>query len=298
MVESPWCIIVNSNTCKKEWNKWEKIIVKSKVHCTVYYTYSLEELEHQIKSTLDQGYRHYLFAGGDGTLHHGGNLLLKHGDQLHELIFSVLSCGTGNDWKRTFGIHKNHFIEILRKRNSRPFKLLKLEWPDKRESYAFNMIGAALDAAVVKSINDQPLMNQGGFLKYPLALLRTLLNKNTWKATLNVDDKIYTGDWLTIEAGFGKYCGGGMFVLPHATNDSPGLLLVRPKSLLRILTSIHKLYNGNIADQPEANAINFSRIEIVEGDQPVPLEADGEWLGYAPVIITSVKSNLRVLTAD
>ena len=148
------------------------------------------------------------------------------------------------------------------------------------------MVGGGLDAAVVNSI-DNSRFRLGGFLKYPIALLMTLMKPHKWFASIVVDEKTFEGDWLTIEAGFGKYCGGGMYVLPHAKENSAALLLMKPKSLGRIITSIRKLYNGNIGDQKEAITMSFSKIEVLTSDDHIPLEADGEWLGYSPVTITT-----------
>jgi len=296
MLQNPWCVIVNAESCKAGWKKWQQLLIASKVHCSVCYTHSLADLENEIRSHLEQGYRQYLFAGGDGTLHHGGNLLMQHaGEKSGEIILGILPCGTGNDWKRTFGVPPQSLLTSLHERKSVPLHLLKLEWPDGNIRYAFNMIGAGLDAAVVNHINMHPALNKIGFLKYPVALMQTLLKEKKWEAVINVDDKIFEGDWLTIEAGFGKYCGGGMYVLPHASADVPGLLIMRPKSIFRIAASINKLYNGKIARQPEAIALHFSKIEIGMKQKSVPVEADGESLGYSPVVITPVYNALRIL---
>lgn len=290
-----WCIIVNLNTCKvSTWRRWQKKLDMHSIDYTVYSSYTISTVSHILSQLVSTGHRHFIFAGGDGTLHHGGNLLIEHaGEQAKELTIGVLPCGTGNDWWRTFGVHEAKFIECLRQRKSAPMHLLKLEWPNGTYQYAFNMMGAALDAAVVLSIDEQRSLNQTGVLKYPLALIKTLMKKKKWYAPIRVDNKLYEGEWLTVEADFGKYCGGGMYVLPHASENVPGLLLIRPKSVLRILTSIQKLYNGKIAEQPEATATHFSSIEILDHEHPLPLEADGEWLGYSPVKITVQNSILN-----
>jgi len=90
---------------------------------------------------------------------------------------------------------------------------------------------------------------------------------------------------LTIQAGFGKYCGGGMYVLPHAESNRAALLLMKPKSIGKMITSLSKLYNGKIAEQKEAIALHFTSMEINHTGIPIPIEADGEWLGYSPVKI-------------
>lgn len=286
--ESPWCIIVNLQTCNfRKWKKWQSLLDTNKIAYQLYFTHSISELSVLLDDLFVSNNKYYLFAGGDGTLHHGGNLLFHHAaGQSRELVIGLLPCGTGNDWVRTFGVAHHRMIESLRYKKTVPLNVLKLQWPDGSIRFAFNMVGGGLDAAVVNSI-DNSNYRFGGFLKYPVALLRTLMKPHKWSGTIVVDDKSFEGDWLTIEAGFGKYCGGGMYVLPHASANSAALLLMKPKSLARIFTSIQKLYDGKIGDQEEAITMSFSKIEILTTNHHIPIEADGEWLGYSPVTIST-----------
>jgi len=286
--ELPWCVIVNLQTCNfRKWKRWQSLLDANKISYQLYFTPTISELSILLNELLVSHNRYYLFAGGDGTLHHGGNLLLHHAaGRSHELVLGLLPCGTGNDWVRTFGIAHHRMIESLRVRKTVPLNVLKLQWPDGSFRFAFNMVGGGLDASVVNSI-DNSSFRLGGFLKYPIALLRTLMKPHKWSGSITVDKKTFEGDWLTIEAGFGKYCGGGMYVLPHAKENSAALLLMKPKSLARIITSIRKLYDGKIGNQKEAVTMSFSQIEILTSVHHIPLEADGEWLGYSPVTINT-----------
>ena len=72
-------------------------------------------------------------------------------------------------------------------------------------------------------------------------------------------------------------------MLPHAREDSPGLLLMKPKSLWKILISTPKIYSGEIIHDKRAIAKHFEVIDIRHEDKPIPLEADGEFMGYSPV---------------
>ncbi|MEO5905800.1 MAG: diacylglycerol kinase family protein [Saprospiraceae bacterium] len=203
---SPWCVIANLSTCSKGWQKWKLKLETYGIPHSFHLTYSLEEVSAVIRHQLNQQRHHFLFAGGDGTLHHGGNLLLQlSGELSKKLIIGVLPCGSGNDWARTFGITEEHIITALKQRSSTDLNLLLVEFPDGRKHYAFNMVGGALDAAVVESLNATKFKIPGS-VKYPIALLKTLMKPHVWYGSLNVDGKILNGDWMTIQAGFGKYC--------------------------------------------------------------------------------------------
>lgn len=108
----------------------------------------------------------------------------------------------------------------------------------------------------------------------------------------------FKGEWLTIQAGFGKYCGGGMYVLPHAEEIKAALLMMKPKSLWRLLTSLPKLYNGKVSQQKEAIALHFSVMEINHYGAPIPIEADGEALGSTPLKLKVVTGILNRLSYE
>jgi len=295
--DQPWCIIVNLSTCSdREWKHWQSVLEKNGIPYTAHLTASLDQVSGILSTLLEAGHRRFLFAGGDGTIHQGGNLLLRlAGDKSSLITIGVLPSGTGNDWVRTFGIQSNKIVASLKAGQTVPLNLIKLTWPDGRERYAFNMVGGALDAAVVDSLLKSK-WNIPGSIKYPIALAKTLLKSHRWNGTIVIDEKIYPGDWLTIQAGFGKYCGGGMYILPHAAENKAAVLLMKPKSIGRLLISLTKLYNGKIAQQKEAIALHFSTIEINHSGVPIPIEADGEWLGMSPVTLKACHGVLQRLT--
>ena len=263
---------------------------------TAHLTDSIEQASAIQSVLLRAGKRHFLFVGGDGTVHHCGNLLLRlAGDQSGQLTIGVLPGGTGNDWVRSFGIDSKKIVASLKAVKTVPLNLIKLTWPDGREHYAFNMVGGALDAAVVDSLSKSKLKIPGK-IKYPIELIKTLLKPHRWTGTFIIDGNKYSGDWLTMQAGFGKYCGGGMYVLPHATDDKAGVLLMKSKSIFRLITSLTKLYNGKIAEQEGAVALDFSGIEISHSRIPIPIEADGEFLGFSPVKLEVCYGVLHRLT--
>jgi diacylglycerol kinase family enzyme len=278
-----WCVIVNQITCKNGWKKWISFLEENSIMHTRHHTRSLDEVRQVIETAYRTGNRRFLFVGGDGTVHHGVNILLTvSGNESREIIMGVLPCGTGNDWVRTFGISKKQLAIGLKEEYTAPMNVMKATWPDGRVHYGINMVGGALDASVVALLKKAPIKIPS-YIIYPYGLFRALLKPHTWKGKIRIDGHEENGTWLTIQAGFGKYCGGGMYVLPHAREDSPGLLLMKPKSLFRILISTPDIYNGKIIHDKRAFTYHFTRIEIEHMDKPIPMEADGEWMGWSPV---------------
>jgi diacylglycerol kinase (ATP) len=278
-----WTLIINRITCRSGWKKWIAFLDKNAIQHTAHHTFSLDEANAVIAKEYNHGKRKFLFMGGDGTLHHGINALLRlAGDRSHEITFGLLPCGTGNDWVRSFGISRKRLAESIHNQHTAPLHVIRVTWPDGRVEYGINMVGGALDASVVHLLK-RASVKVPGFILYPYGLMKALLRAHTWRGKISVDGNDMQDEWLTIQAGFGKYCGGGMYVLPHAREDSPGLLLMRKKPLLQILLSTPKIYSGKIIYDKRSRTYHFNSINIVHDDTPIPIEADGEFLGYSPV---------------
>ena len=217
--------------------------MRNEISYTLHQTYSVAEAEKILSTLYHNGNRHFLLVGGDGTIHHAVNILMKcAGHESYGVTIGVLPCGTGNDWVKSFGNTKQKLLQNIKDESTAPMNLIKLTWPDERTHYAVNMVGGALDAAVVKNLKRVSFKVPASIL-YPYGLLKTILKPQKWNGTLKIDHDTFSGDILTIQAGFAKYCGGGMYVLPHAREDSPGLLIMRPKKLSKLLFNINTLYN-------------------------------------------------------
>ncbi len=285
--ETSWSVIVNRQTCSSGWKKWEAFLQHHSISYTLHHTYSVDEARTVFEKEYKNRNVHYLLVGGDGTIHHSINILMQlAGAQAAEITIGVLPCGTGNDWVRTYGSPKEKLATHIREEYTAPFNLIKMTWPDGRTRYAVNMVGGALDAAVVHNLK-RSSYKIPSYLLYPYGLIRTLMKPHRWSGTIRKDHETYTGDILTLQAGFAKYCGGGMYVLPHAREDSPGLLLMRPKKLIKLLFQLHTIYNGKINSHKEAIARHFEEIDITHSGVPIPIEADGEFLGTSPVKLTA-----------
>ncbi len=295
MANTIWHVIVNRQTCSSGWKKWNAFLKQNQISFHDHHTHSIEELHRVLSSLYTEGARHFLFVGGDGTVHHCGNTLMQlAGNHSQEITFGVLPCGTGNDWVRSFGTKKELLGKNILEENTKPFNLVRVSWPDGKRRYAFNMVGGAIDAAVVFNLK-RASFKIPSFILYPYGLLKTLTKPHEWEGTIISDQQPYAGKILTIQAGFGKYCGGGMHMLPHAENESPGLLIMKPKKMLRLLFQLPDIYNGKITRHQEALASSFSEIEISHSGAPIPLESDGEFLGTSPVKLTAVFGAMKVV---
>lgn len=287
-----WTVIINSTTCRRsrEWLDW---LADHQIVNQPFYTSTLSELLSVLDVSYKNGNRHYLFVGGDGTLHQGVNTLLQVcTGSPKELVVSLLPCGTGNDWVRSFGRTKVELATALKGVDVRPMHLLQIEWPNGKKRYAVNMLGGGLDASVVYGLRNFP-WKWPSFILYPMGLIAGLLKPHHWEVRIETNEGVFEKTLLTLQAGFGKYCGGGMYVLPFADGEiPPALLMITKKSLISIMMGTAKLYNGQIANQRQAISSSFMSLEVSHKGRPFPIEADGEFLGYSPFRATALPNHV------
>ena len=93
----------------------------------------------------------------------------------------------------------------------------------------------------------------------------------------------------------GRYCGGGMNVAPQAEADDGlfDITLVQELSRWEVLKSLRRLFDGTLLTHPKVIALREAAAQVEAG--PVPVEADGELIGRAPVRFSILPRALRVL---
>ncbi len=256
-----------------------------------------------VKKAIEQGFRNILAIGGDGTNNEVINGII--GQDLvpsQNITYSLLSIGTGNDWIKTHNIPTNikEFISML-KQGKTSFQdigvvtYFKEDQPRKR--YFANVAGMAYDAFVVQKTEKKAgiLSNK---LFYLISLMRYLFQYKLQKAKIRFNDQELSGYFYTINVGICRFAGGGMEIVPHAVPDDGQLAITIAGqfSKLEVILNTYRFYNGTIAKLSKI-ATHFSenvRVDALEND-PISVEADGEFLGYTPVQFGIIPKALKIL---
>ena len=217
--------------------------------------------EHKFHATeltvtaVNEGYRHIIVVGGDGTLHEVVNgLFIQQKVCPDEVLLAVVAVGTGNDWVRTFGI-SNRYQDAV-KAISEGYSFLQdvgvvsYEESHYRQSrYMANVAGAGFDAHVVRKFSHLKKKGRKNRWIYTWCLVRQFFRYKSTGMKVWVDDRlVYNNLLLSIAIGICKYNGGGMQQLPEAVADD-GMLdvsLIRPVHFWHLLFRFHYLFNGGI----------------------------------------------------
>jgi diacylglycerol kinase (ATP) len=139
-----------------------------------------------------------------------------------------------------------------------------------------------------------------GLPRYLLATVRELVNFRTWRMVVSVDGTpVHSGKALFASTLNTRTFGAGMPAVPHARLDDGtlNLLLAGDISLTQTLQLLPRLLIGKHLSHPKVHTQPFQTMQI-EATTPVPIAADGEYLGLSRKIAVSVHAGQLAVVAE
>jgi diacylglycerol kinase (ATP) len=235
-----------------------------------------------------------IVAGGDGTVQY---LLAAIVEKRHSL--GVLPLGSGNDGARALGTYggswRDAFSRLLVSRNVRAVDLGVARFDDRVE-YFLVALNAGFDASIAHRAVTGPKFLHG-LPRYLLATFRELARLTHWSLTIELDGKrVHLGDTLFASTLNAPTYGSGMPAVPHAKCDDGALdlLVARRFSRLGALVMLPRLLRGTHLADSRVTTHAF-RTMTITSEQPLPLAADGEFLGTTQKV--SIDVNAQSLRA-
>jgi len=255
------------------------------------------------QNAIEKGYTHLIAVGGDGTANElaNGILLKQEENKQLRVALSLFSCGTGNDWVKSFQIPRDP-VQFVRKLKNLKYRIQDVALVDYLKNkkgmsrYMINVAGLAYDAFVASNTEKQKKGFWAGKL-YLLQVFRLLFSYKPEKALIITDEEEWEDTFYTINIGKCKYSGGNMQLVPHAVIDD-GMLAVTLASALpkwEVILLTPRFYNGNIGKHPKIRTLHSKTIQIKSlEEKEILLEIDGEYVGHTPVRIEVVEKALKV----
>ncbi|WP_420430102.1 diacylglycerol/lipid kinase family protein [Kordiimonas sp.] len=224
-------------------------------------------------------------AGGDGTIRD-----VAEGAFGHDVALGIIPAGTANVLARELGymphgrIGARHVSDVLLSRSLKdlyPFDV----YFDGRSRMGICWLGAGFDARVLEHVSPT-LKAKIGRASFVPATIKALWHEK----------KAAPIEWLTSDGGKGscywfiaanirRYAGP--FVLTRQTEVSePGLaclMLERQGPWARMVEQV-SLALGRLDKKVAARALGNGNIEVA--DETIPLQLDGDFLGYGGAVIT------------
>jgi len=279
-------IVVNPSSGNTNFKKsWETITHFLKLK-NINFSYSFTEYrKHEViivDKAIKQGYRNIISVGGDGTLHHVVNGIMKQRYiKTSKIKLGIIPLGTGNDWIKTYNIpnsiEKSIDIIITKTTILQDIGCIKLS--NGKKEYFNNLAGIGYDGYVVKNLN---YLKRIGSLAFIVSGLYSLFFYKKKKYEIKINNLSLNKKCLMILVGLCKYSGGGLQITKDP-NPFDGLLditVVKDFSFFELLFNIPNLYNGKIVYHKKVTNYKTKKIIVKNISNTSSLiEADGEIIG-------------------
>lgn len=236
---------------------------------------------------VDEKWRGIVAVGGDGLLHSILPIVKR-----HDLAFTVIAAGTGNDFAREIGSKRRSLKENLQR---------ILDQPTHIDSFVVKSTSGVRHGVQVLSLGFDALVNERansmknvrGKAKYVVAMVRELPIFKPMHFSITVDGVAYEREAMLIAVANGPSYGGGMLICPGAENTDGilDLLIVNRVSTLELLKVFPKVYSGKHITHPAIEVIRGNHILV---NAQAKAFADGEFVGDLPVEIQVEPGSLKV----
>lgn len=310
LCQQAWFVLINPTAggglSGRRWpdyaRRLEKVLPDAKLAFSEANAHAME----LVGRAIEDGYRYVMAVGGDGTHHEVVNgIMRQRAVPSHEVTYALLPVGTGNDWVRNYRIPADidRWLAMIQSGHTRTQSVGLATYQHEgqtKQRYFANVAGLAYDGYVVRYAHQHPPAF-GGNLGYLFLTLRCLFQYTPQRAHLYLDDNLVVDRFYTINAGIGRYSGGGMQLVPHAqpNDDRLAVTYAGPVSRLGVLLNTYRFYNGTLGRHPLITTTHARRLRIEAADDgPILLEADGEFLGESPVEIEIMPGALKFVTPE
>ena len=244
-------------------------------------------IESQVKTALDDGFRTFISAGGDGSANFLLNLLMqKTGENAKHLWLGGIGLGSSNDFIKP----KRHFINRLPTRlnweSAATVDIGKAEWLDSTGAWQTRYFLANASLGVTAEANW--LFNHGDpIIRYfknrwtDLAILstaiRTILAFRNFKARIVFEERTLDAcisNLAVLKSPFvsGSFC----FDDPVQRDDGfLGINICLDMTKIELLGTLIGLAKGQFRGRPKTSSFPTKHLTVCM-DTPVSLEMDGE----------------------
>jgi YegS/Rv2252/BmrU family lipid kinase len=227
-------------------------------------------------------------AGGDGTFNEVANGLAN-----SDVPMALLPMGTTNVLAKEFSIPEDAkgAVETALRGSARTVSLGKIEWEGQWRYFCF-VTGMGFDSEAVYRARGNPLMKVSGKATHILCGLKILAGWSPPVLSVTADGRQYEG-YSVIVCNAAKYAGH-MKVAPDASMLEPPLymFLMHGRRRVDILRYVFGVLAGRNTKYKD---VTYKRVEIVRVEGAARIQADGDYLGKVPAVITADAARIKLV---
>ncbi len=302
-----WQVIANPNAlgkkCLAHWREISDNLESKGIRHELHKAEGCGQGIETAQRLCQEGKRHLMVVGGDGTINEVVNGIMQSGVNPNEVFLAVLPLGRGNDWARSHRYHKDygHNLDLFRRGRFIQHDVGVVTTLDGgreiNKRHFINIAGFGFDAEVIYDV----VYNRPRFLGisvYILGLIRALFGYKSVPVKVDSGDMQYEGNSFLLVAGLGQYNGGGIRQVPMAVPDDGNLavVLIPEVSVFTILTNFVSMFKGkHIQKIKGIRTCSTARVEI-HPSELFRAEVEGELLPTGDYRIEVIPQALNVLT--
>jgi YegS/Rv2252/BmrU family lipid kinase len=306
MNQDRWFIVLNPKAGGGKGQRSKPKLIQAFHNCSInYFLYETNcagDAIQVVKQAITDGYRKFCVAGGDGTLNEvATGILGQTSVNSTEMSIGVIPVGTGNDWRRTYGISNDvdAAVATISKGKTQLQDAGKIEYhknEETRYSWFVNIAGCGFDAQVTFAANRAKENGHSGVLTYIGKLISTLYVYKEPEVKIWLDDRAFEVELFSILAGICKFAGNNMKLVPDAIpNDGLfDITLASKISKLKVIANLPKLFNGDFVKLKEVQQFRCSKVRI-ESHPTIHLQADGESICETPIQFEIIPNAIRIV---
>ena len=255
-------------------------------------------------NAVSAGATHIICVGGDGSLNEVVNGVMRAGQTGKVSVkVGLLPHGTGNDFARTMDV--TYDINLLQKWiDEDSFRVIDIGWlayydaTGKAETrYFVNISDVGIGGTIAQDLASSSKI-WGPTITYQKAILTALLTYKNQPMKVHADTFDHHGNTMSLIVANGKFFGGGMGIAPHALPDDKlfSIVIVGAISMFEYIRNIGNIKKSKKIEHPEIKYLTASEISIESSAGRLPVDMDGEFLGYSPVDIKIVPGAIKFIS--
>ena len=282
-----------------------------------YKIYESEYEGHLVDLTaqaIEDGCDCVVCIGGDGSINETVNGVLKacrlpdvteddletayDWEKARRVAIALYPSGTGNDFARSIKAAPD-FERLYEQINTNKTRLVDVahaafrnEAGQPQSRFFINIADIGLGGEVAMRLKKTKLFINPN-LHYMKSIFTTFLSYKKSVVTCKSGDFEWTRPAMSIVAANGKWFGSGMGIAPHAELDDGnfGAVFLGNITVLDYLRYLPTVKKCRKVQHPEAEYHKFTELDI-STEKPLPIDMDGEFVGYTPVKFTKLNQRL------
>jgi len=220
-----------------------------------------------------------------------------------ETIMAPLPAGTGNSFGKELGMpHPNLLDHNALVEAAKLLAAGRVQRMDLGRfaggKYWMLWTGAGIDSYIVQHVEPRSKLSKRlGPVGYAVQAIPLMPRFPHMEATVTVDDRTFTGDFLIVLASnCRRYAGGEVLLNPWGKLDDGlfEIFLFRGHGSLKALGYLWQVWRGEHEGNGQIERIAAKRVTL-ETEHPVPVHTDGDPAGETPFTLTVAPGALRLL---